>query len=44
VALVVDQLGEPGDPATAAVGDLGGSDVVDLSVLRRLRDQVFASS
>jgi HAD superfamily hydrolase (TIGR01509 family) len=43
-ALVVDQLGEPDDPATAAVGDLGGSDVVDVAVLRRLRDQVFASS
>jgi len=39
--LVVDQLGEPGDPATAAQGDLGGAEYVDLSVLRRLRDQVF---
>jgi HAD superfamily hydrolase (TIGR01509 family) len=39
--LVVDQLGEPGDPANALIGDLGGADCVDLEVLRRLRAQVF---
>ena len=39
--LVVDQLGEPGAPATAARGDLGGAECVDLEVLRRLRAQVF---
>jgi hypothetical protein len=39
--LVVDQLGEPGDPATATVGDLGGAEYIDLALLRRLRNQVF---
>lgn len=39
--LVVDQLGEPGAPASASLGDLGGAEYVDLAVLRRLREQVF---
>ena len=40
-ALVVDQLGEPGDGATALTGDLGGNEVVNVAVLQRLRDDVF---
>jgi len=40
-ALVVDQLGEPGDGATALAGDLGGRPLVDVASLRRLRDAVF---
>jgi HAD superfamily hydrolase (TIGR01509 family) len=39
--LVVDRLGEPGDPASASRGDLGGADFIDLELLRRLREQVF---
>jgi HAD superfamily hydrolase (TIGR01509 family) len=39
--LVVDRLGEPGEPAHPVRGDLGGAEYVDLGVLRRLRDQVF---
>ncbi|MCF8005121.1 MAG: HAD family hydrolase [Chromatiaceae bacterium] len=39
--LVVDQLGDPGDPASALMGELGGAEYVGLDVLRRLRDQVF---
>ena len=34
--LVVDRLGEPGEPARAIKGDLGGAPFVDLSVLDRL--------
>ena len=40
-ALVVDRLGDPGEPATALRGDLGGSAMVDLALLRRLRARVF---
>jgi HAD superfamily hydrolase (TIGR01509 family) len=43
-ALVVDQLGEPGQPATAVSGSLHGADFVDLGVLRALHRQVYASS
>jgi len=41
--LVVDRLGEPGRPATALVGSLEGAAVVDLALLRRLRDRVFGA-
>ena len=34
--LVVDRLGDPGEPARAIKGDLGGAPFVDLSVLDRL--------
>jgi HAD superfamily hydrolase (TIGR01509 family) len=43
-ALVVDQLGEPGEPATAISGELHGAGFVDLDVLRGLHRQAFASS
>jgi HAD superfamily hydrolase (TIGR01509 family) len=39
--LVVDQLGEPDQPATVLVGDLGGRVCVDLEQLRGLHRQVF---
>ncbi len=42
-ALVVDRLGEPGEPATALQGDLGGAECVDVALLRRLRDRVFGA-
>jgi HAD superfamily hydrolase (TIGR01509 family) len=39
--LVVDQLGEPDQPAIALVGDLSGRSCVDLELLRGLHRQVF---
>lgn len=43
-ALVVDRLGEPGQPATAVSGELGGPAYVDLDVLKALHRRVFSSS
>jgi HAD superfamily hydrolase (TIGR01509 family) len=43
-ALVVDGLGEPGVAAEALAGDLDVADVVDLKLLRRLHDRVFAGA
>lgn len=42
--LVVDSLGEPGVPVHALVGDLGGSELVDLAVLDRLNRSLYGSS
>jgi hypothetical protein len=39
--LVVDQLGEPDQPASAVVGDLNGRVCVDLELLRGLHRQVY---
>jgi HAD superfamily hydrolase (TIGR01509 family) len=44
VPLVVDQLGEPGQPATARQGDLGGAAYVDLGVLDRVHEQAYPSA
>jgi HAD superfamily hydrolase (TIGR01509 family) len=41
--LVVDQLGEPDQPATALVGQLGERDYVDLDLLRNLHRRVFST-
>ena len=38
-ALVVDQLGEPDSPCQALSGDLGGTKMVDVALLRRLHEQ-----
>ncbi|MCF7991336.1 MAG: HAD family hydrolase [Thiohalocapsa sp.] len=42
-ALVVDRLGEPGAPAKALQGELGGASVVDLGVLRRLHGRIYGA-
>lgn len=42
-ALVVDQLGEPDQPAKAMVGKLAGRGCVDLDLLRALHQSVFPS-
>lgn len=42
--LVVDGLGEPGAPVRALVGDLGGSELVDLAVLDRLNRSQYGKS
>jgi len=39
--LVVDQLGEPDQPATAVIGDLDGRVCVDLELLRGLHRRAF---
>lgn len=43
-ALVVDQLGEPAQPAVAVSGELGGPAYVDLDVLKALHGRVFSGS
>ena len=35
-AMVVDQLGEPGEAMTVLAGDAGGATMIDVDVLRRL--------
>jgi HAD superfamily hydrolase (TIGR01509 family) len=39
--LVVDGLGDPGEPARVLAGDLGGADRVDLAALERLHRSVY---
>jgi HAD superfamily hydrolase (TIGR01509 family) len=43
-ALVIDGLGEPGEPATVLHGDLDGAEMVDVAALRRLHARVYSES